>query len=331
MKTKVLISLLLGSIAMNSYSGQDRGGGDLCEKQIKIVRDDLSNWIKKDGANGLTFPRGVDKSTYDSRMQNEIQSAKIRCVSKGDKGHPVEVYGTPKVCRFDRSVFRSSTITCSRDEFEKLNEDDQYVLIHHEYAGLAGLEAPNRDDSDYALSNQITSFLANMTVRRLVVKPTPTTAEQWITLKEEEGAEVSYTLQKALAKLKFSDCDFHIDNKVEERSCSEGGRKYPIKNYQVASKDHKLRNLDIGEFHCGRLRLIGLAVKSENNKIKWFSEQAYDAVEIVYELEDDGKSIRKATHVYSEIVDLNTGTLTNPSWIKAKQHRYTIECNAIKQ
>ena len=105
-------------------------------------------------------------------MLEQIKKAKIRCVSQGDKGHPVEVYGSPKVCRFDKGLLKRPTITCSREDFMKLNETNQYVLIHHEYAGLAGIESPNKDDSQYQVSNQISSYLVDKVVKRLSVKAT---------------------------------------------------------------------------------------------------------------------------------------------------------------
>jgi hypothetical protein len=47
---------------------------------------------------------------------------------------------------------------------------DQYVQIHHEFAGLAGLENPNNDDSNYGISNQIVSSTSESTSTKLVVK-----------------------------------------------------------------------------------------------------------------------------------------------------------------
>lgn len=40
-------------------------------------------------------------------------------------------------------------------------------MIHHEYAGLAGLENPNGGQSTYFISNQLTSFLQVQIVRKL--------------------------------------------------------------------------------------------------------------------------------------------------------------------
>ncbi|WPU63268.1 hypothetical protein [Peredibacter starrii] len=168
---KIKMCVLLSMLAFNAFAGQDRGGGDICENQIKIIRDDLANWIQKDGHKNLKLS-GIDSNQYALGMLDQIKQAKIKCVGQGDSGYPVEVYGSPKVCRFDKGLLKRPTITCSREDFMKLNETNQYVLIHHEYAGLAGIESPNKDDSHYQVSNQISSYLVDMVVKRLSVKTT---------------------------------------------------------------------------------------------------------------------------------------------------------------
>ena len=50
---KIKMCVLLSLLAFNAFAGQDRGGGDICENQIKIIRDDIANWIQKDGHKNL--------------------------------------------------------------------------------------------------------------------------------------------------------------------------------------------------------------------------------------------------------------------------------------
>ena len=52
-----------------------------------------------------------------------------------------------------------------------MDESKQYELIHHEFAGLANFERPQGDDSDYAISNQLSGFLVDEIVKKLAVKP----------------------------------------------------------------------------------------------------------------------------------------------------------------
>mgnify|MGYP000107758711 CR=1 FL=1 len=152
-----LIATLISFCAQASNGG--RGGGDLCEDQIGVIRKDLKDWINAGGSEGLSLT-GVTAGEYSKIMVEKIDSTKIRCVSEGDDFYPVQIDGTPKVCRFDFDE-HESWITCDAKKFMSDTDSDQYVLIHHEYAGLAGLESPDGDQSKYLISNQISSFLTS--------------------------------------------------------------------------------------------------------------------------------------------------------------------------
>jgi hypothetical protein len=169
---KLLITLLLVLSANAAFAGQDTGGGDSCENRIMSIRDDIKDWIQKGGSNNLVFSDKVTSDHYSQVMLAEIKNAKIRCVGEGDEGYPVNIEGTAKVCRYDKSA--NSQITCDYKKFQGVSESDQYVLVHHEFAGLAGIELPNGDISSYALSNQISGYLEDQIVKKLVVKPSPT-------------------------------------------------------------------------------------------------------------------------------------------------------------
>ncbi|MDD4976287.1 MAG: hypothetical protein PHY93_18155 [Bacteriovorax sp.] len=173
MKKFTMISLLfIMSFAHAQIRGSEGvGGGDLCEDRIKIVRDDLSEWIKKGGPSGLKLPANMTTASYSRAMLNQIKQAKIKCVSVGDQGYPVRIKGTAKVCRFDAN---ESQITCDYNKFQSISESDQYILVHHEFAGLANIEIPNGADSNYSISNQITGYLVNQVVKKLsVISPLP--------------------------------------------------------------------------------------------------------------------------------------------------------------
>jgi hypothetical protein len=157
-------------LVKSRYQGSEGvGGGDLCDDRVKIIRDDLRSWIGKGGAADLKLPRPWAKASYDSTMLAQIERAQVRCVSPGDAGYPVQINGMAKTCRFGRTQ-GTSLITCDTKKFAAIGESDQYVLIHHEYAGLAGIEKPNGADSDYRVSNLISGYLESRVVKQLVVK-----------------------------------------------------------------------------------------------------------------------------------------------------------------
>lgn len=160
---------LLTVVQFHSHAnaGQNGNGGDYCEDQIKIIRDDISEWIKKGGAGALNLPSGLSLSDYIEEMTNAISSVSISC---GDE--EIEVDGIPKTCKNFRDDFGRSQIACNANRFKNTDDDGRYILIHHELAGIAGFEVTDPiDGSVYPLSNQLAAFLELRVTKRLVVKP----------------------------------------------------------------------------------------------------------------------------------------------------------------
>jgi hypothetical protein len=162
-----LTGLLMTVVAWGSNEG--RGGGDQCENRVLMIGADLKTWIMNGGARHLKLPVDVSLDGYSKGMLQEIRNAKIRCVQKGEPGYPVEINGTPKTCRFDKKD-NWRQITCDSEKFQKISETEQYILIHHEYAGLADIERPDNERSHYEVSNQISGYLEDQVVKKLVVK-----------------------------------------------------------------------------------------------------------------------------------------------------------------
>lgn len=157
------------------------GGGDNCEKRFKAVAQDIAKWIQGGGPKALSFELSADKkmtvSEYSTRMLGQV-GAKVKCVGPGETDFPVFVNGTPKECRSFVGANGTKQVICDRSKFyaglaNPDNNPAQYPIVHHEFATLAGLEAPNGDDSQYALSNQIAAFLEVQSEIKLAVKPLP--------------------------------------------------------------------------------------------------------------------------------------------------------------
>lgn len=171
---KMMLMVWATFVSQYALASKDRGGGDLCENRIQIIRDDIQSWIKKGGPKELNLPLSISVEKYSELMLSQIENATIECVAPGDVGYPVEVDGVPKVCRFDQSSGENPNqprIKCDFNKFQNTEQSDQYILIHHEYAGLAGLENPNGAESTYVISNQLKHWLESEIVQVLVVKP----------------------------------------------------------------------------------------------------------------------------------------------------------------
>jgi hypothetical protein len=345
--------LTLSSPRAFSLGNEGSGGGDLCESQIQIIRDDIASWIHKGGSKNLTLPEDLTESQYRSEMLKQIGRAKIRCIGENDTGYPIEVYGTPKVCRFDTSRFRSPTITCDRNAFMEMNETQQYVLIHHEYAGIAGLEKPNRDDSQYQISNQISAYLVDTVVKRLAVKPQTTSVPEdslplpfrgWDMLGGSEGVEIAKLIQDAVSEATFKDCEV-IPRTIPTPSSETmecGGSKYYDISFDFLDGKSDLYNVPVGRFDCKRQEKgsFGYSLLASKNDNSIFKNLIYGGLlpreeddeilyyETIYEFDSTGSKLKKVSAVRSKIVHVNVGTISTPNWKQEALELQKISCNA---
>ena len=176
MKVLKMLTMVIALIALFSpvvNAAREGNGGDLCEKRIKEIRDDLDGWIKKGGSAHLRFPQEVSLDEYNQKMQELLLDpiVNITCVQGPVYLDPANKR-YPKTCKNYIDVRGVSQIECDFDLFmNKMSESDQYLLIHHEYAGLAGFETTIDRSSSYVLSNQLTGFLENRVVKRLAIVP----------------------------------------------------------------------------------------------------------------------------------------------------------------
>lgn len=177
---KLNFLLLLGSLLLGQRSfaavGTEGGGGDATEARVNEIRSDILQWIDNGGAKELLLPNGLSYDDYSSAMTNILIPRKviIGFVEKDDESDEelqVKVNGNPKTCRgFISSKDLRPHILCNISRFEKTSESNQYVLIHHEYAGLAKIEKNLEAASDYEISAQLTDYLSAQTVLRLAIK-----------------------------------------------------------------------------------------------------------------------------------------------------------------
>lgn len=152
-----------------SGGGYDHGnGGDMCERRFKDVRDDIASWIAKGGASDLQLPSQVSLPQYAQSMLEKIKIGKVSCTR-----NKLLVGKAEKTCKNYSDKDGSSRIVCNRKLFLETKDSEQYILVHHEYAGLAGFEVNSGEESDYVISNQITGYLENKIVKKLAVKPRP--------------------------------------------------------------------------------------------------------------------------------------------------------------
>ena len=160
----LMTSLMLITGTAYSYEGQDRGnGGDSCENNFNEIKIDIDSWIKNGGAHNLKLKQDVSIEEYSTKMRDLLYRAQISCTTK-----ELFVGKAEKTCKnfMDNGVPR---IVCNIDRFANTSIEEQYILVHHEYAGLAGLETNTGEASTYTISNQISHFLDEKVVTKLAI------------------------------------------------------------------------------------------------------------------------------------------------------------------
>ena len=163
--TALVISWLIFGSSRAFAAGHSEGnGGDACENRIQTIRDDISGWIISGGSSALGLPVGISHQDYVASMGHVLKVATISCVQD-----PIIIGGAFKTCRnfVDAGVQR---IECNFQRFAETSESDQYVLVHHEYAGLSGFEVNDGADSNYQISNQLSEILELQVVKKLPIK-----------------------------------------------------------------------------------------------------------------------------------------------------------------
>ncbi len=167
MKNLLLLSgLLLLSTQAYARAGQDKGnGGDICENKFIEVREDIYSWLTNGGSKNLKLPKNISHKDYLTKMGQQITIAKVSCTE-----NRILVGKAEKTCKnfIDNGTPR---IICNSRLFSEASVEDQYVLVHHEYAGLAGFETNNGSESSkYTISNQLSHYLEEKVVKKLAIK-----------------------------------------------------------------------------------------------------------------------------------------------------------------
>jgi hypothetical protein len=180
--TPLIVLTLLNLNALHANAGGvSGGGGDASESQFGEIRNDLLRWIQEGGAHELQLPTHVSHEHYRTAMERVLapHAVIVSFVTTAQESDPanrnpelrVTVDSQPKTCRgFISTVDSRPHILCNIERFANTQPAEQYRLVHHEFAGLAGVEQNIGASSDYQISSQLSEFLVPEVVLRLAVR-----------------------------------------------------------------------------------------------------------------------------------------------------------------
>jgi hypothetical protein len=201
------------------------GGGDALEIRVSDIRSDILKWIDNEGARQLKLQ---EKTTYDDYINKMREIMKPQYVSLSFTNEKLLVGNSEKTCKgiFDEEKSRPK-LTCNIDRFEKTIEADQYSLIHHEYAGLIGLEQNIGSASDYFLSSQVVGFLEEKTILKLAIKQERKNMTKVIDHKVTIDANNS---NEELARIPQNLMSVFVDQGFKQKEISKNVFQLEIKN-----------------------------------------------------------------------------------------------------
>jgi hypothetical protein len=172
------LTLLSKSSAIERMGGANGGGGDATEIGVDAIRANILKWIETGRSVRLKqYPAGVNNAIYVQRMSIVLAPHAVvvsfvttaQEATTTDPEQKVKVNGNAKSCRGFISVRdKRPHILCNVERYPKTG-DEQYKLVHHEFAGLAGVEKNVGPSSDYTISKQITDNLISKTYRALPI------------------------------------------------------------------------------------------------------------------------------------------------------------------
>ena len=217
---------------------------DSSKVRVNEIRSDILKWINDEGAKGLIFSKDLAYDEYISNMTDLLQPNKVIITFTNEK---VNQGNVEKTCKnFTHEDKTEKHILCNISRFGKTNNSDQYKLIHHEYAGLAGIEENEGAASDYHLSSQITDFLTHETILKL---------------------SINKTLKKQCTLFVKEEDEYYLNH-------HEMFESFKIKNYVITSKEEAKYSVDKFFFSCAS-RSVASPYINEQGLILYYCDDMY--------------------------------------------------------
>ena len=149
MKKKLLLATAVNLCLSSSFATAGEGatnGGDICENKLSSIVLDIEGWIQNNGGKQLSFTNGLTSEEYKSKMLEAIEGNPIiKCQTEE------LLFGSAEKTCLNTSNNGNAEIVCNLKRIESSNIEEKYRIIHHEIAGLAGIEVNETESSDYFL------------------------------------------------------------------------------------------------------------------------------------------------------------------------------------
>ena len=154
---KAIILSLMMLMGANAFAQVEHGNGGGEDGIFKGIRNEVGDWLSKNNALGVLSKKLELKNITSEILLNSFnQSTK----DVGDKiifNHDeIRFENNIRICKNDQVT---KIITCNLDEWSKTKGDTRYMIVFHEYLGIAGIETNVAEYSTYPISPKILEYV----------------------------------------------------------------------------------------------------------------------------------------------------------------------------
>jgi hypothetical protein len=154
-KWLVMMSVF-ASLSAFAQAGNGAGNGGGEDGNFKNIRDDIQSWMEKNVQTGELSAKL--KLSFD---QGDFYAKFVAVTAAvGEKitfnHEPILFSNNVRVCKNDPVAHQ---IQCNIDEWSAVRGDSRYMIVLHEYLGIAGIESNQGDSSTYPVSKNILPFV----------------------------------------------------------------------------------------------------------------------------------------------------------------------------
>ena len=153
-KILVIAAATLSLLNTSVHAQEVRNGGGE-DGVFKSIRNEIKVWMDKNlREQELGEKLGVNNpSLVHQKMVLAIESVADKVVFTKDL---IEIGGSVRICKNEPTI---STITCNVDAWNNSRGDTRYMIVLHEYLGIAGIETNLDEFSQYSISTRILAFV----------------------------------------------------------------------------------------------------------------------------------------------------------------------------
>lgn len=147
----IALSLMIG---MSAQAQEVRNGGGE-DGVFKSIRDEIKVWMAKSSHNG-TLTEKLGSSNAEEVRQKFISAIALVGERVIFNNSAISIDGNIRICQ---NVPSAGTITCNIDAWNRTQGNTRYMIVLHEYLGVAGIESNTLQYSNYPISPKILGYV----------------------------------------------------------------------------------------------------------------------------------------------------------------------------